>query len=111
MAQAVSFIAPVLVSNLGNTVQSLLAGPGSGGYILTAVTFCNKTAAAMQVNCSIYNGTTDVYIANNQTIAPYDTLSFGGEQLKMFLTSGLTLRAFASAASGMDATVHAMQFS
>ena len=95
---------PALISGLPITITALTpAVPASSGFIVSAITFANKTATPCTVTVSIYNGTTDFYIAFATPLAANDTLVLGGDLLKVLLTTGFSIRALASIAATVDA--------
>jgi hypothetical protein len=103
---------PSLTSSLATTVTSILAGPPASTWTaVSAITFCNKSGASCWVTCSIYNGTTDFYLAWQTPILPNDTLVLGGVNLKVLLANGFSLRALAQTAAAIDVTVSSVQFS
>jgi hypothetical protein len=109
--QSVAIQAPSLTTNLPTSVTQILAAPaGSAGFIVTAVTFANKSAGNVTVQCSVFNGTTDFYLVFNASIAPGDTLVLGGGNLKLQTLIGYSLRALCNTASAVDVTVHYSQF-
>lgn len=103
--------APSLTSSLGTSVATILAGPPASTYTaVSAITFCNKSGATCWVSCSVYNGTTDVYLAYQTPVLAGDTLVLGGVNLKVLLSNGFSLRALAQTAAAIDVTVSSVQF-
>lgn len=103
---------PSLTQNLPTAITTILATPAaSAAFIVSGLTFCNKTASPVTVNVSVYNGTTDTYLAYGQTIDANDTMAFGGDYFKAQITNGFSLRALCSVANAVDVTVHYAQFS
>jgi hypothetical protein len=97
---------PSLTSSLGTSVSTILASPPASTYAaVSSVSFCNKSGGQITVQCSLYNGTTDFYIAFNSPIAVGDTLVFGGEAMKFLLANGFSLRALCNTASACDVVV------
>jgi hypothetical protein len=102
---------PSLLSSLSTAVQTLVATPApASGLIVSALTFCNKSSANVTVTCSIYNGTTDFYLAYNAPVAIGDTLVLGGDVLKVMLTNGFSIRGYASAINSVDFTASSVLF-
>ncbi len=102
---------PSLSSSLATSVQTLVATPAaSSALIVSALTFCNKSGSPVTVTCSIYNGTSDFYLAYNAPVAVGDTLVLGGENLKITLTNGFSIRGFASATASVDFTASSVLF-
>jgi hypothetical protein len=110
--QTSQILSPQLTSNLPTTITTILTAPtGSNYLVVTAITFANKTGSPVTVQCSIYNGTTDVYLVYNAVVGTGDTLVLGGQNLKVTLGAGYSLRALAGTASAIDVTVSATQLS
>lgn len=109
--QTTSIQNPSLTQNLGTSISTILATPpASTGSIVAGVTFANKTGATVTVQFSVFNGTTDFFIAFNAPIAAGDSLVFGGGTLKFLLTNGFSLRALCNTPSAVDVTVHYTNF-
>jgi hypothetical protein len=111
--QSVAIQAPVASQNIGTAFQSIggYTGPaGAAGAIISAITLANTGAAIATVNVSLYNGTTDFYLAHGAQIAVGDTLVLGGGNLKIQLTVGWYIRVSATVASTVDATQSFSQF-
>jgi hypothetical protein len=102
--QTITIQNPSLTSSLGTTVTTILPAPASAA-IVSAITFCNKSAGTVTVQCSVYNGSTDTYLVYNAPIAVGDTLVLGGGNLKVQLGSSTSLRALCNTASAVDVTV------
>src|SRR5580693_1567185 len=91
---------PTLTPSLPTSITQILATPAGGtGRIVSGITFANKSAGAITVQCSIFNVATDVWLAFNAPIAVGDTLALGGENLKVMLTNGFSLRALCNTAT------------
>ena len=108
--QTTTIQAPAVTRNLPTSISQVLATPGSGGIIFSGASFCNKTAGAVTVNFTVYDGTNDTYIAFQQTIAPFDTLTFGGDFFKAQITNGWSLRALCNTASAVDVSIFSTLF-
>jgi hypothetical protein len=102
---------PALTQNLPTSITQIVPTPAAAtGRIISALTFCNKTASAVTVQVSVYNGTTDFFIVYNQTIAPLDTLVLGGGNLKQLLTNGFSMRALCNTSNAVDVTASYTDF-
>jgi hypothetical protein len=109
--QTTSIQNPSLTQNLSTSIATILATPPSAtGSIVSGVTFANKSGGTVTIQFSVFNGTTDFYVAFNAPIAAGDSLVFGGENLKLMLTNGFSLRALCNTASAVDVTVHYANF-
>jgi hypothetical protein len=94
---------PALTSNLPTSITQVVATPSaSTGRIVSSISFCNKSGGAVTVQVSLYNGTTDFYLAFNAIIAQGDTLVLGGGNLKLLLTNGFSLRALCNTSNAVD---------
>jgi hypothetical protein len=103
---------PSLTTNLGTAISTILPTPSASTYqIVSGITLCNKTNAAVTVNVTCYNGTTDVYLAYQQTIGAYDTMTLGGDFFKAAITPGFSLRALCNTASAVDVCVFYLTYS
>ena len=95
-----------------STVVTAVGGyspPASTAAIISALTICNTSAATRKVKVSIYNGTTDYYVAFNAPIAVGDSLMIGGADAKYTLQTGWSVRVVADAAQ-VDATMAVTEF-
>jgi hypothetical protein len=102
---------PSLTASLPTSITQILATPAaSTGFIVSGVTFANKTGATVTVTFTLFNGTTDFNIAFQAPVAAGDTLVFGGENLKFMLTNGFSLRALCNTATAVDVTVSYVSF-
>lgn len=109
--QTVTVQNPSLTQALPTSITTILATPAvNTAFLVSGVSFCNTTNAAVTINFSCYNGTVDTYIAYQQTINAYDTLTFGGDFFKAVITNGFSLRALASVASSVHVAIFYTQF-
>lgn len=102
---------PALVSSVGTSIVQLVAAPAGGtGRIVSALTFANKSGAEITVQCSIFNGATDFFLAFNARIGVGDTLVLGGGNLKVQLTNGFSIRGLCNTAAACDFTASYTDF-
>jgi hypothetical protein len=80
---------------------------GSGGATISYLGIANTTASTpITVSVTVYNGTTDYYLAKNYSLAAGDTLNVLGESgSRLVLASGWSVRASASIAGDCDAVM------
>lgn len=111
--QTATIQAPVASQSIGTSLQSIgsYTGPaGSAGAIVSAITLANTGSATAVVNITLYNGTTDFYLAKGAQILPNDTLVLGGGNLKIQLTVGWYIRVSATVAATVDAIMSFTNF-
>jgi len=89
------------------TLGTIFTTP-TNSAIISAITVANVSGAAITVSISLYNGSTDYYIAYNAPIAVGDTLEIGGNVAKLMLTNGWLLRGIASAANAAHVTISSL---
>jgi hypothetical protein len=103
---------PSLTQNLPTTITQVLATPGaSAAFVVSGVTFCNKTGGVVTVTFTCFNGSVDTNLAFQQSIGALDTLTFGGDFFKAAITNGFTLRALCSTPNSVDVAIFYTQFS
>lgn len=69
--------------------------------------FCANTTSSTpaDISVSIYNGTTDFYIARNITVPGSATLMIGTKETYLYLLEGWSIRALASASSNLSLVI------
>jgi hypothetical protein len=91
------------ISGVPTTITTLYAA--SAASTISHLMLANKSGASVTVNVTLYNGTTDYYLAYQYTIAVGDTLNVLGESgSRLVLAAGWSIRVLASAGSAVDAT-------
>lgn len=109
--QVTTLLNPALLNNVPTSITALTGViPASTAWIISALTFCNKVGVAVTVTVTIFNGTTDTNIAFNAPIAVGDTLVLGGENLKIIIGTGYSIRCLCSASNSVDASASVAQF-
>jgi hypothetical protein len=94
---------PALTTNLPTSITQVIPTPAaSTGRIVSCISFANKSGGNVTVQVTVYNGTTDFYVAFNTVIAAGDTLVLGGGNLKITLTNGFSMRALCNTSSAVD---------
>ena len=75
------------------------------------LTIANITSNTINVSAEIYDGTNATKIVNNATLVPGGTLvAIGGNQ-KIVMETGMSIRAFSSAASSIDCILSVLEMS
>lgn len=90
------------------SVTSVLANAVSSGKVLKI----NSIFAAnvdgtnqVEVSISIYNGTTDVYIARSIIVPPKATQIISTKESYFYLEEGISIRAISTLANGLDIVI------
>jgi hypothetical protein len=83
----------------------------AGGATVSHLAVANTSAASITVNVTVFNGTTDYYLAKGYTLSPGDTLNPVGEMGRLVLASGWSVRVSASIAGDCDATMSVVSYS
>jgi hypothetical protein len=93
------------ISGVPTTLTSLYSYSGSGGATVSHLMLANKTGTACLVYVTLYNGTTDYYLAYQYQVSPQDTLNVLGESgSRIVLQNGWSIRVQAQLAATIDAT-------
>ncbi len=71
---------------------------------------CNTSGAAVTVQVTVFDGANDTNLAFNAPVAIGDTLVLGGENLKIMLVSGWSIRVKSSAVTSVDAVLGVTEF-
>jgi hypothetical protein len=110
--QVTTIIAPAVLRNVPTGALTALTGaiPASTGWIVSGLTFANKTGATVTVSVTVYDGTNDTYLGSTLPIAANDTVIFGGENWKLSLPTGWSIRCICNTASAVDAVASVVQF-
>jgi hypothetical protein len=85
----------------------------AGGATVSHLMVANTTASTtITVSVTVYNGTTDYYLAKNYSLSAGDTLNVLGESgSRLVLASGWSVRVIASLANDCDATMSVVTYS
>lgn len=108
--QTATIIGPQCSSGVGVT-PNIIGGyspPSSSTYaVATEVSVANTSTAAITVGVSLYNGSTDYFLAKNAPVAIGDSFYF---PRPITLTNGWSVRVLSSAAASADSTMSVVQY-
>jgi hypothetical protein len=83
--------------------------PAATSAVISQLTLCNKTAGAVTVQVTLYNGTTDFYVLYNYSLAANTSVNVIGLSGPIILPTSWSVRALCSALSSVDATMSVTQ--
>ena len=109
--QTSTVVAPKCSSGVGSTLTALGGYTPAVSAIITSIMVANTTTNTVNVSVTLYNGTTDYYLAKLYTLNPNDTLTIGGASAKLSLVNGWYVRVFSSAGTSVDATMCVVELS
>ena len=89
------------------TLATALAAPGTGKTFKINSIFCANVdgSVAADISVSIYNGTTDFYLAKTVTVPADATQIISTKETYFYLEEGDSIRALASAASDLELVI------
>ena len=95
----------VTLANIGAYVV-----PGATSAVVSHIAVCNTSAVAITCNLTLYNGSTDIYLAFGAPIGIGDTLTLGSISVgPIVLASGWSVRCSVSVAGNADASMSVTQ--
>lgn len=108
--QSATILGPQCSSGVG-TAPTAVGGytPASSSIYatVTELSVANTTASLISVGVSLYNGSTDYFLAKNAPVGAGDSFYF---PRPITLTNGWNVRVVSSAATSCDATMSVVQF-
>lgn len=106
IAAVTSIIGKTARASLADTSNtSVLSNGASSGLVLkvNSILAANVNGlSAVDVSVSVYNGTTDTYIVKTVSVPPDATQIVLTKETSLYLEEGISVRAQASTANGID---------
>lgn len=108
--QTSTIVAPKVSQNIGTALTAVGGYSPANSAIVTGLSVCNTSAAAVNVTVTVYNGTTDTNIVFGSAVPVGGTLLLGADWFKFNLISGWSMRVKSSAAASVDAAMFVTEF-
>lgn len=84
--------------------------PASTGAVITHLALANKSGASIIVSVTIYTGSADIVLVSGAQVGVGDTLMALGENGRIVLQAGYSIRVLCTTASACDASMSVTQF-
>lgn len=108
--QSVTIVSPKVSRSIGTAFVQVGAYSPASSAIVACIIVANTSGAAVTVTVTVFDGTNDTNLAFNAPVAVGDSLVLGGENLKIMLVTGWSIRVKSSAATSVDATLSVTEF-
>lgn len=108
--QSTTIVAPKVTRAQGVSLAAIGAYSPASSAIVSSLVLANITGSPITVTCTLFDGTNDTRLVLNAPVAVGDSLMVGGADAKFTLVAGWSIRAAASVASGIDASMCVTEF-
>lgn len=108
--QSVTNVAPKVSRAVGTAFTQIGAYSPASSCIVAGIIATNITAGAILVTVTAFDGTNDTNMAFQAPVAVGDSLVLGGENFKLILVAGWSVRVKSSVASSVDAVMSVAEF-
>ncbi len=110
--QVATIVSPKVSRSIGTALTQVggYTPAGATGAIVSCISVCNTSGAAVTVQVTVFDGANDTNLAFNAPVAVGDSLVLGGGLLKVTLVNGWSIRVKSSAVTSVDAVVSVTEF-
>lgn len=108
--QSVTLVSPKVSRSIGTAFVQVGGYSPASSAIVSGLSVCNTSGAAVNVTITVYDGTNDTNLVFASPVAPGDTLLLGATWFKFTLIAGWSIRVKSSAAASVDAAMFVSEF-
>lgn len=108
--QSVTNVSPKVSRSIGTAFTQVGAYSPASSAIVAGIIVANTSGAAVNITVTVFDGTNDTNLAFATPVAVGDSLVLGGENFKLILVAGWSVRVKSSAATSVDATMSVAEF-
>jgi hypothetical protein len=108
--QSTTIVSPKVSRAVGTSATQVGAYSPASSAIVTGLSVCNISGAAVNVTVTVFDGTNDTNLAFATPVAVGDSLLLGADWFKFTLISGWSIRVKSSAAASVDAAMFVTEF-
>lgn len=108
--QSVTIVSPKVSRSIGTAFVQVGAYSPASSAIVSGLSVCNTSVAAVNVTVTVFDGTNDTNLVFASPVAIGDTLLLGADWFKFTLVAGWSIRVKSSAATSVDAAMFVSEF-
>jgi hypothetical protein len=108
--QSTTLVAPKVSRGVGTAATQIGGYSPASSAIVAGIIVANTSGAGVSVTVTVFDGANDTNLAFATPVAVGDSLVLGGENFKLVIVAGWSVRVKSSAAASVDATMSVAEF-